>query len=74
MRKSISALRSEIAELAIGLKEAQVVAETLPHRKKDLLLNLRLARRLLDAHLDWIDEVERELSATLRRASRRNRA
>ena len=62
VRESISALRVEIADLSAQLDEAEAVAETLPHRKKYLLLNLRLARRLLDAHLEWVDEVERELA------------
>lgn len=62
VRESISALRVEIADLSARLDEAEAVAETLPHRKKYLLLNLRLARRLLEAHLEWVDEVERELA------------
>jgi DNA-binding PadR family transcriptional regulator len=62
VRESISALRAEIADLSAQLDEAEAVAETLPHRKKYLLLNLRLARRLLEAHLEWVDEVERELA------------
>jgi DNA-binding PadR family transcriptional regulator len=62
VRESISALRAEIADLSARLDEAEAVAETLPHRRKYLLLNLRLARRLLDAHLEWIDEVERALA------------
>jgi hypothetical protein len=32
-----------------------------PHRERYLRLEHSLARRLLQAHLDWIDEVEREL-------------
>jgi DNA-binding PadR family transcriptional regulator len=62
VRSSISALRAEIADVSARLDEGEAVAETLPHRKKYLLLNLRLARRLLEAHLDWVDEVERELA------------
>ena len=62
VRHSISALRAEIADLSARLEEAEAVAETLPHRRKYLLLNLALARRLLDAHLEWVDDVERELA------------
>ena len=36
-------------------------AATVPHREKYLLINHRLARRLVAAHREWIDEVEREL-------------
>ena len=74
VRKSISALRAEIADLSARLDEAESVAETLPHRRKYLLLNLRLARRLLEAHLEWVDEVEHELAPRRRRARERPRA
>jgi PadR family transcriptional regulator AphA len=62
VRASVSALREEIAELEARLDEAEAVAEDLPHRRSYLLLNLRLARRLLSAHLQWVGEVERELA------------
>ena len=68
VRESVSALRAEIAELAARLDASEAVAETLPHRKKYLLLNLRLARRLLEVHLEWVDEVEHELGRRRRRA------
>jgi hypothetical protein len=32
-----------------------------PSREHYLLLNHRLARRIVKAHTDWLDEVEREL-------------
>ncbi len=60
--QSIVALREELAGLAAQLDQAETVAHTIPHREKYLLLNHRLARRLLAAHQEWIDEVERELS------------
>jgi DNA-binding PadR family transcriptional regulator len=62
VRESVSALRAEIADLSARLDLAQEVAESLPHRKKYLALNLRLARRLLEAHLEWVDDVEQNLS------------
>lgn len=63
VRESISALRAQIADLSAHLAEAEAMADTLPHRRNYLMLNLRLARRLLQAHLEWVDDVERELSA-----------
>jgi hypothetical protein len=42
---------------------AQAVAETLPHRKKYLLLNHRLSIRILDALSARVDEVETELDS-----------
>ena len=63
VRESIGTLRDDIADLAARLDVAEQAAETLPHRRKYLLLTHSLARRLLDAHLEWLDDVERELAA-----------
>jgi DNA-binding PadR family transcriptional regulator len=68
VRESISAIRGELDELSARLDDAEAVAETLPHRRKYLLLNLRLARRLLQAHREWVDDVERELAPPRRPA------
>jgi PadR family transcriptional regulator, regulatory protein AphA len=59
---SLQALRPEIAELLAGLDEDERRASSLPHRERQLRLVRSLGRRLLDAHLEWIEEVERELS------------
>lgn len=61
-RESITALREEIAELSKRLDEAEASAESLPHRRKYLLITTSFLRRLLDLHLDLVDEVERELA------------
>jgi DNA-binding PadR family transcriptional regulator len=61
-RESIAALREDIADVSARLDEAEASAVTLPHRTKYLLLTFGFMRRLLDLHLDWIDEVELELS------------
>jgi DNA-binding PadR family transcriptional regulator len=61
-RESIVALRDDIADLSARVDEAEASAEALPHRRKYLLLGHSLGRRLLAAHLDWLDEVERELA------------
>jgi DNA-binding PadR family transcriptional regulator len=71
VRASISALRAEIADVSARLDEAEAVAETLPHRRKYLLLNVRLARRLLEAHLTWVKDVEHELAPRRRRVGAR---
>ena len=34
-----------------------------PHRRRYLQLGYTLVRRLLDVHLEWVDEVERDLGA-----------
>jgi len=60
-RESIAALRGEIAELSGRLDEAEASADSLPHRRKYLLLTTGFLRRLLDLHLELVDQVEREL-------------
>ena len=59
--RSLAALRADIADLQARLDVAEAVAETLPHRTKYLLLAHGLVRRMLELHLAWVDEVEREL-------------
>jgi DNA-binding PadR family transcriptional regulator len=62
--ESLIALRLEIAELLAGIDEDERRAPSIAHRQRQLKLVRSLGRRLLVAHLDWIDEVERELGAT----------
>ena len=58
---SLQALRRDIAELYDDVEAAERRAPTIQHRERQLRLVRSLGRRLLQAHLDWIDEVEREL-------------
>ena len=60
-RESIGTLREDIADLQARVDETEALASELPHREKYLLITTRFLRRLLDLHLDYIDEVEREL-------------
>jgi DNA-binding PadR family transcriptional regulator len=60
---SLRALREEIAELVAGVDEDERRAPSIPHRERQLKLVRSLGRRLLEAHLEWIDEVEREFGA-----------
>ena len=59
--ESLHALRAEIAELAAILDESERREEQFPHRRRQLRLLHSLGRRILSAHLEWIDEVEHEL-------------
>jgi PadR family transcriptional regulator AphA len=59
--ESLRALREEIAELETILDEAEIRHRAVPHRERQLKLLRSLGRRVLRAHLEWIDEVEREL-------------
>jgi DNA-binding PadR family transcriptional regulator len=61
-RKSIATLRADIADLQERVAESEAAAEALPHRSKYLLIVTGFLRRLLDLHLDYVDEVERELA------------
>ena len=61
-RASIATLREDIADLFERIEENEESARLLEHRTKYLLLTASFLRRLLDLHLEWIDEVERELA------------
>jgi DNA-binding PadR family transcriptional regulator len=75
--ESLQALREEIAALSAGIDDDERRAASIPHRERQLRLVRSLGRSLLRAHLDWIDEVERELDSrdggTRRAASRSQR-
>jgi DNA-binding PadR family transcriptional regulator len=60
-RESVATLREDIADLSARLDESVERAETLPHRRKYLLLVIGFLRRLLDLHLELVAEVERDL-------------
>jgi DNA-binding PadR family transcriptional regulator len=62
VRESVGTLRADIEDLFERIAESEASAAALPHRSKYLLLNTRFLRQLLDLHLQWIEEVERELS------------
>jgi hypothetical protein len=59
--EGLEALRSDLAAIESNLDTAEDAAHTLPHRERYLLLAHGLARRVLAAYEDWLDEVEREL-------------
>jgi DNA-binding PadR family transcriptional regulator len=71
-RKGISALRDDVQDLLDRLKESEASAEALPHRRRYLLLVSGFLRRLLDLHLELVDQVERELSPKARKSSQRS--
>jgi DNA-binding PadR family transcriptional regulator len=60
-RESMATLRDDIADIETRLDDAERTAHQLPHREKYLLLVVQFLRRLLDLHLELLDEVEREL-------------
>jgi hypothetical protein len=68
-RRGIGALREDIADLLDRLDQSEASAQALPHRRKYLLLVRAFLRRLLDLHLEFVDEVERELAPKPRKRS-----
>ncbi len=62
-RTSMATLRDDVAELLGRLDEMEAGAAKLAHREKELRLIAGFVRRLLELHLDLVDEVERELGA-----------
>jgi DNA-binding PadR family transcriptional regulator len=64
--RSLRALRDHVADLGARLDVAEAMASTIPHRERYLLLNHGLARRIVQAHREWLDEVESELAGRAR--------
>jgi DNA-binding PadR family transcriptional regulator len=58
-RDSLGTLRDDIDDLQRRLDDAERTAAELPHREKYLLLVITFLRRLLDLHVELVDEVER---------------
>jgi hypothetical protein len=61
-RESITTIRDDIGDLFARLGESETFAATLPSRTRYLLLVFGFLRRLLDLHLEFVDELERELT------------
>jgi PadR family transcriptional regulator, regulatory protein AphA len=62
-RESMLTLRGDLRDLRERLQEMEVSANLLPHRRKYLLLVVSFLRRVLDAHEQLVEDVERELSS-----------
>ena len=59
--ESFGALREEILDLTALLEAGERREAQFPHRRLQLRLLHSLGRRILQAHMEWLDEVEREL-------------
>jgi DNA-binding PadR family transcriptional regulator len=59
--ESVRAMRDDIADLLAAIDTRDQLPPVFPERQRHVALMRSLSRRLLEAHLDWIDEVEREL-------------
>lgn len=60
-RTSLATLAHDIADIQTRLEDAERRAHQLPHREKYLLLITDFLRRLLDLHLDLVDQVDNTL-------------
>jgi hypothetical protein len=67
---SLQALRTQAAAHLARIDMAEAAARTIPHRERYLQLNHALARRLVEAHLAWLDEVEQQIGASAPRSRR----
>jgi DNA-binding PadR family transcriptional regulator len=66
-RESMGTLREDIADIQRRIDDAERTARQLPHREKYLLLVTAFMRRLLDLHVELVDEVDHELAPHPRR-------
>jgi DNA-binding PadR family transcriptional regulator len=67
--RGVGALRDDIADLVERLNESEASAQALPHRRTYLLLVSGFLRRLLDLHLEFAEELERELAGKEQKSS-----
>ena len=72
-RESLATLRDDIADIWRRLDDSEAAAKELTHRAKYLLLVTGFLRRLLELHLELVDEVERELAPGERSKPRQTR-
>jgi DNA-binding PadR family transcriptional regulator len=72
-RESIATVRDDISELFDRLDESEARSAALPSRTKYLLLVFGFLRRLLDLHLEFVDDLECELAPAPKPGSRRAR-
>jgi hypothetical protein len=61
-RDSITTVRDDIGDLFARLGESGAFAATRPSRTKYLRLVFGFLRRLLELHLEFVDDLERELT------------
>jgi DNA-binding PadR family transcriptional regulator len=61
-RDSITTIRDDISDLFARLEESEAFARTRPSRTKYLLLVFGFLRRLLTLHLEFVDDLEQELT------------
>lgn len=63
MAESLEALRGPIEETVAALDRRADVGRQLPHRADLIEINQRLARRVVEAHEQWLEEAQAALRA-----------
>ena len=58
---SLQALRAPLEETYAALDRLKDVGAQLPHRAEVIAVNHRFARRIIDAHVAWLEEAEAAL-------------
>jgi PadR family transcriptional regulator AphA len=61
LSESLESLRAPLDESYAALDSLAGVAEDLPHRERVIRINHRFARRILDAHAEWLEEAQAAL-------------
>jgi DNA-binding PadR family transcriptional regulator len=69
-REGVTTLREDVSDLRARLEQSEAWAKTLPDRGKYLLLVFGFLRRLLELHLELVDDVERQLAPKEKSSSR----
>ena len=60
--RSLEGLQAELGRLEELLAQMDARASQYPHRERYIRLQLSLGRRMVDAHRDWLDEVDEALA------------
>ncbi len=59
--ESLQQLRMDVERMRAAVARSEERAQSVPHRTRYILLQQDLGRRVLEAHSDWLDHVERAL-------------
>lgn len=71
--EGLRGFRDDLDAVSQHVAEAEASAESLPHRALVLRINNRYARRLIDLHREWADELEQAIKRQKKGAVRGRR-
>lgn len=67
-RETLATLRDDVADLHRRLEDSERRARAPPHRERYLLLAIEFLRSFLDLHVEFVENVERELAPSRKRS------